>query len=189
MRLDELYKFCDGTLTSVRKVLHDIASSLRMNYLPKRRWSKLDRKRSRIMIKMIDQKLFERRLMRNLEKFVGQFLSDTKVFTMTMEILLEPTSNKLCGRCLSRKTLSNDRLRPSRIEILWSMYYEAKVDYAAMMWEDLQYQIDNRQTKVRRREIMPYPRFTKAIIHHFMSQHKSIFKREGSPYHTIADDG
>ncbi|GKC66381.1 hypothetical protein Tco_1098979 [Tanacetum coccineum] len=35
---------------------------------------------------------------------------------------------------------------------------------------------------------MPYPRFTKAIIHHFMSQHKSIFKREGSPYHTIADD-
>nr|GEY08252.1 hypothetical protein [Tanacetum cinerariifolium] len=36
---------------------------------------------------------------------------------------------------------------------------------------------------------MPYLRFTKAIIHHFMSQDKSIFKREGSPYHTIADDG
>ncbi|GJU26930.1 hypothetical protein Tco_1165551 [Tanacetum coccineum] len=29
MCLDELYKFCDGTLSSVRKVLHDIASSLR----------------------------------------------------------------------------------------------------------------------------------------------------------------
>ncbi|GJZ11654.1 hypothetical protein Tco_0546413 [Tanacetum coccineum] len=28
---DELYKFCDGTLTSVRSVLHDIASSLRMD--------------------------------------------------------------------------------------------------------------------------------------------------------------
>nr|GEX16277.1 ribonuclease H-like domain-containing protein [Tanacetum cinerariifolium] len=36
---------------------------------------------------------------------------------------------------------------------------------------------------------MPYPRFTKAIIHHFMSQHKSITKREGSPHHTIDDDG
>ncbi|GKA89887.1 hypothetical protein Tco_0811699 [Tanacetum coccineum] len=71
MRSDELYKFCDGTLTSVRSVLHDIAFSLRMDYLPKRRWSKLDRKRSRIMIKYIDQQLFERRLMRNLEKFVG----------------------------------------------------------------------------------------------------------------------
>ncbi|GKF65779.1 hypothetical protein Tco_0192296, partial [Tanacetum coccineum] len=71
MRWDELYKFCDGTLTSVRRVLHDIASSLEMDYLPKRRWSKLDRKRSRIMIKAIDQQLFERRFMRNLEKFVG----------------------------------------------------------------------------------------------------------------------
>nr|GEW91218.1 hypothetical protein [Tanacetum cinerariifolium] len=43
----------------------------RMDYLPKRRSSKLDRKTSRIMIKAIDQQLFERRLMWNLEKFVG----------------------------------------------------------------------------------------------------------------------
>ncbi|GJX83191.1 hypothetical protein Tco_0332672 [Tanacetum coccineum] len=71
MRSDELYKFCDGTLTSVRTILHDIASRLRMDYLPKRRWSKLDKRRSHIMIKATDQQLFERRLMRNLEKFVG----------------------------------------------------------------------------------------------------------------------
>ncbi|GKC14906.1 hypothetical protein Tco_1011688 [Tanacetum coccineum] len=69
--IDALYKFCDGTLTSVQKVLHNIASNLRMEYLLKRRWSKLDRKRSHIMIKVIDQQLFERRLMRNLEKFVS----------------------------------------------------------------------------------------------------------------------
>ncbi|GKE01290.1 hypothetical protein Tco_1389273, partial [Tanacetum coccineum] len=37
MRFDELYKFCDGTLSFVRRVLHDIASSLEMDYLPKRR--------------------------------------------------------------------------------------------------------------------------------------------------------
>ncbi|GJZ93632.1 hypothetical protein Tco_0665835 [Tanacetum coccineum] len=43
MRFDELYKFCDGTLSFVRRVLHDIASSLEMDYLPKRRWSKIDR--------------------------------------------------------------------------------------------------------------------------------------------------
>ncbi|GJU92616.1 hypothetical protein Tco_1317372 [Tanacetum coccineum] len=34
---DELYKFCDGTLTSVQRLLHDIVSSLRMDDLPKRR--------------------------------------------------------------------------------------------------------------------------------------------------------
>ncbi|GJU28216.1 hypothetical protein Tco_1166837 [Tanacetum coccineum] len=71
MRSNKLYKFCDSTLTSVRRVLHDIASILEIYYLPKRTWSKLDRKRSRIMIKAINQQLFERRLMRNLEKFVG----------------------------------------------------------------------------------------------------------------------
>ncbi|GJV11140.1 hypothetical protein Tco_1352681 [Tanacetum coccineum] len=71
MRSDELYKFSDGTLTSVRTVLHDIDSNLRMDYLPKRIWCKVDKKRSHIMIKEIDQHLFERRLMRNLEKFVG----------------------------------------------------------------------------------------------------------------------
>ncbi|GJX05076.1 zf-CCHC domain-containing protein [Tanacetum coccineum] len=71
MRLDELYKFRDGTLSSVQRVLHDIASSLEMDYLPIRIWSKLYKKRSRIMIKAIDQQLFERRLMRNLEKFIG----------------------------------------------------------------------------------------------------------------------
>ncbi|GJR21097.1 hypothetical protein Tco_0969624 [Tanacetum coccineum] len=71
MLFNELYKFCDGTLSSVRRVLHDIASSFQMDYLPKRRRSKLDRKRSRVMIKAVDQQLFEKRLMRNLEKFVG----------------------------------------------------------------------------------------------------------------------
>ncbi|GJV17773.1 hypothetical protein Tco_1363096 [Tanacetum coccineum] len=71
MRSDELYKFSDETLTSVRSVLHDIASNLRMDYLPKRRWSNLDKHRSRIMIKAIDKLLLERRLTRSLEKFVG----------------------------------------------------------------------------------------------------------------------
>ncbi|GJU21670.1 hypothetical protein Tco_1155012 [Tanacetum coccineum] len=66
---------------------------------------------------------------------------------------------------------------------------DVNVDYAALIWEDLQYQIDNRQSKVRRREIMPFPRFTKFIINHFMSQHKSISKRQGSLYHTVDDDG
>ncbi|GJR27891.1 ribonuclease H-like domain-containing protein [Tanacetum coccineum] len=57
MRLDELYKFCDDTLLFVRRVFHDIASSLEIDYLPKRIWSKLDRKRSRVMIKAIDVSL------------------------------------------------------------------------------------------------------------------------------------
>ncbi|GJU39085.1 hypothetical protein Tco_1192042 [Tanacetum coccineum] len=37
MGSNELYKFRDDTLTSVQSVLYDIASSLRMDYLPKRK--------------------------------------------------------------------------------------------------------------------------------------------------------
>ncbi|GJX24038.1 hypothetical protein Tco_0228483 [Tanacetum coccineum] len=91
MRSDELYKFSDGTLTFVRSVLYDISLNLRMEYLPNRRWSNLNRQRSRIMIKAIDKMQLERRSF-------SQHQSDTKVFTMMMEILPEPTSNKLCGR-------------------------------------------------------------------------------------------
>nr|GEW99578.1 hypothetical protein [Tanacetum cinerariifolium] len=70
LRVKSCQKKLNITKPETFRVLHDIASSLRMDYLPKRRWSKLDRKRSRIMIKVIDQQLFERRLIRNLEKFV-----------------------------------------------------------------------------------------------------------------------
>ncbi|GJY28066.1 hypothetical protein Tco_0403833 [Tanacetum coccineum] len=71
MRSDELYKFYDGMLSSVKRVLHDIASNLEMDYLPKIHWSNMEMKRSCIMVKAIDKLLFERRMMRNLEKFVG----------------------------------------------------------------------------------------------------------------------
>ncbi|GJW16566.1 hypothetical protein Tco_0826031 [Tanacetum coccineum] len=61
-------QFCDGTLTSVRTVLYDIASNMRMDYLSKRTWSSLDKKRSHIMIKAIDQLLLERRFNEELGK-------------------------------------------------------------------------------------------------------------------------
>ncbi|GJY30788.1 hypothetical protein Tco_0414283, partial [Tanacetum coccineum] len=71
MRSDELYKFSDRTLTGRRTALDDITKNIRMEYLPKRRWSTLEKKRANIMIKEIDKQLKERRLMRSLEKFVG----------------------------------------------------------------------------------------------------------------------
>ncbi|GKD37234.1 hypothetical protein Tco_1257441, partial [Tanacetum coccineum] len=66
MRADELYKFSDGTLNDVRTALHDIAKGIRMEYLSKRKWSRLDKRRARVMVQDIDKQLYERRLMRNL---------------------------------------------------------------------------------------------------------------------------
>nr|GEU57114.1 hypothetical protein [Tanacetum cinerariifolium] len=71
MRSDKLYKFFDRTLSSVKSVLNDISSNLEMDYLPERHWSNLEMKRPHIMFKAIDKLLFEKRLMRNFEEFVG----------------------------------------------------------------------------------------------------------------------
>nr|GEW53811.1 hypothetical protein [Tanacetum cinerariifolium] len=75
MRSDELYKFCDGTLKSVRDTRHDMETNLRMGYnkaMPRRRWGNLDKIQFYIMVKDIDRQLLERRLMRSLEKLIGE---------------------------------------------------------------------------------------------------------------------
>ncbi|GJS59292.1 hypothetical protein Tco_0654076 [Tanacetum coccineum] len=71
MRSDELYKFSDGTLTRLLTSLEYITNNNNMEYLPKRRWSTLEKKRAHIMIKAINKLQKERRIMRSLEKFVG----------------------------------------------------------------------------------------------------------------------
>ncbi|GKB19756.1 hypothetical protein Tco_0853679 [Tanacetum coccineum] len=65
-----------------------------MEYLLQTVWRNVDRERAGAMIQAIDRQLRNRRLMRSLEKFI-EHQSDTQVITMKMEILLEPTSNKL----------------------------------------------------------------------------------------------
>ncbi|GJW45707.1 hypothetical protein Tco_0077353 [Tanacetum coccineum] len=66
----------------------------------------------------------------------------------------------IINKCLSGKTTSNDKLRKSRIDILWGMFYRENVDYPELIWEDIAYQIDHRKEKRSRRENMPFPRFT-----------------------------
>ncbi|GKF13825.1 hypothetical protein Tco_0055287, partial [Tanacetum coccineum] len=61
MRADELHKFSDGTLDDVRSALNDIA-------------------------KDIDKQLYERRLMQNLEKFIGgrEYGNDLRLLEWTI---------------------------------------------------------------------------------------------------------
>ncbi|GKD33675.1 hypothetical protein Tco_1249184 [Tanacetum coccineum] len=73
----------------------------------------------------------------------------------------------LINRSLSRKTTRLDKLRLSRAQILWGMYHQKNVDYVELLWEDFIYQIDNRTYK--KQEKMYYPRFTKVIIHYFLT--------------------
>ncbi|GKE12702.1 hypothetical protein Tco_1416253 [Tanacetum coccineum] len=69
------------------------------------------------------------------------------------------------------------------------MFYKENVDYPKLIWEDFAFQIDHKKEKKSRRETMPFSRFTKVIINHFLSQHKSLSNLKYQHYHTIKDDG
>ncbi|GJX70452.1 hypothetical protein Tco_0307623 [Tanacetum coccineum] len=88
MRSDELYKFSDGTLTRLLSSLEDITKNIDKEYLPKRRWSTLEKKRAYFMIKDINKLLKERRMMRSLEKFIGERF-DTSAGNPVKKILLK----------------------------------------------------------------------------------------------------
>ncbi|GKE55204.1 hypothetical protein Tco_1494389 [Tanacetum coccineum] len=77
MRSDKLYKFSDGTLIRLFSSLEDITKNFDMEYLPKRRWSNMEKKRSHFIIKDIKKLLKERRMMRSFEKFVSGRLYGT----------------------------------------------------------------------------------------------------------------
>nr|GEZ08350.1 hypothetical protein [Tanacetum cinerariifolium] len=71
MRIDELYKFSDGTLNDVRTALDDRLKEIQMNYLPQTIWRRSDKEIAAAMNPTIDKQLKTRRIMRSLEKFVG----------------------------------------------------------------------------------------------------------------------
>nr|GEV79897.1 reverse transcriptase domain-containing protein [Tanacetum cinerariifolium] len=68
MRIDEIHKFSDGTLTDVRTALDDRLTCIRMRYLPQTIWRKSDKDRAAAMIQAIDKRLKTRRIMRSLKR-------------------------------------------------------------------------------------------------------------------------
>ncbi|GKD17689.1 hypothetical protein Tco_1206847 [Tanacetum coccineum] len=94
----------------------------------------------------------------------------------------------IINRCISRKTTGLDRLRESIAQILWGMFNQKNVDYVALLWEDFMYQANNIEISSAHKEHMPYPRFTKVIINHFISKDKSISMRNRINLHTVRDD-
>ncbi|GJZ38356.1 hypothetical protein Tco_0584547 [Tanacetum coccineum] len=96
------------------------------------------------------------------------------------------TFASIINKCLCRKVSGLDKIRLSRVQILWGMYYKKNLDFVALIWEDLAYQIDNIDSK--KQDKMFYHRFTKIIIHHFLTKDKSILMRNKMFMHAARDD-
>nr|GEU80406.1 hypothetical protein [Tanacetum cinerariifolium] len=95
MRIDELHKFSDGTLTDVRTTLDDRLKGIRMRYLPQTIWMKSDKDRAAAMIQAIDKRLKTRKIMRSLDRFVGGRIENIGIVPTEMELILEHTQQAM----------------------------------------------------------------------------------------------
>ncbi|GJR18178.1 hypothetical protein Tco_0966705 [Tanacetum coccineum] len=53
----------------------------------------------------------------------------------------------IINKCLIGKTTALESLRLSRAQILWGMYHNKNVDYVYLLWEDLLFQVENKNSK------------------------------------------
>nr|GEX90874.1 hypothetical protein [Tanacetum cinerariifolium] len=90
IRIDELHKFSDGTLTDVRTALDDHLKGIRMQYLPQSIWRKSDKDKAAAMIQAIDKRLKTKRIMRNLERSI---LTDLQVTPTKPGRMTKPNSS------------------------------------------------------------------------------------------------
>nr|GEW66843.1 hypothetical protein [Tanacetum cinerariifolium] len=74
MQADELYKFSDETLKKVRDELHHRILDFCLGYndeMSRRKWTTIDKKKSELMVKLIDKQMRERGIIINLERLFG----------------------------------------------------------------------------------------------------------------------
>ncbi|GKD87931.1 hypothetical protein Tco_1359085 [Tanacetum coccineum] len=88
MRADELYKFSDGTLKTVRYELHYRILNFSLGYnkeMSRRKWTAIYKRRSELMVELIDKHMRERWIIRNLKRLVGaqELEMDYRLMTST----------------------------------------------------------------------------------------------------------
>nr|GEV49025.1 hypothetical protein [Tanacetum cinerariifolium] len=88
IRIDELYKFSDGTLIDVRTALDDRLKRIQMRYLPQTIWRKSDKDRAAAMIQAIDKRLKTRRIMRSLERLLQPNMDERQSHIRPTALLL-----------------------------------------------------------------------------------------------------
>ncbi|GJW85076.1 hypothetical protein Tco_1350200 [Tanacetum coccineum] len=52
----------------------------------------------------------------------------------------------IINKCLSGKTIALESRRLLRAQLLWGMYHNKKVDYVYLLWEDLVFQVENKNS-------------------------------------------
>ncbi|GJT48072.1 retrovirus-related pol polyprotein from transposon TNT 1-94, partial [Tanacetum coccineum] len=98
--------------------------------------------------------------------------------------LLQPwqTLYKIFSKCLTTRVTGWDQPPLQIMQMLYCIVNNIHVDYAELMWEGIYYSLHHPATSI------PYPRFTKIIISHYMTIFHEISRRVRDAYHNLQDD-
>nr|GEX81903.1 hypothetical protein [Tanacetum cinerariifolium] len=120
--------------------------------------------------------------------FLGHSAQIKTLTDVNINKLFQPwrSFGAVINKCLTGKSFGFDSFRLSQAKILWGLYHSRNIDYAFLIWEDFMYQVEHKNQK--KSNDMCYPRFTKVIIHHFMSKKLSIPRRNKVNWHYARDD-
>ncbi|GJU56962.1 hypothetical protein Tco_1234728 [Tanacetum coccineum] len=98
--------------------------------------------------------------------------------------LLQPwqTLCKIFYKCLTIRVTGCDQLPLQIMQMMYCFVNNIHVDYAELLWEGLYYSLHHPTSSI------PYPRFTKIIISHYMTCFPDISRRARDMYHNLQDD-
>ncbi|GJW43589.1 uncharacterized mitochondrial protein-like protein [Tanacetum coccineum] len=98
--------------------------------------------------------------------------------------LLQPwqTLCKIFSKCLTTRVTGWDQPPLQIMQMLYCFVNNIHVDYAELLWEGLYYSLHHPTSSI------PYPRFTKIIVNHYMTIFPDISRRARDMYHNLQDD-
>ncbi|GJZ76889.1 retrovirus-related pol polyprotein from transposon TNT 1-94 [Tanacetum coccineum] len=98
--------------------------------------------------------------------------------------LLQPwqTLCKIFSKCLTTRVTGWDQPPLQIMQMMYCFINNIHVDYAELLWEGLHYSLHHPTS------LIPYPRFTKIIISHYMTNFPEISRRVRDRYHNLKDD-
>ncbi|GJW39664.1 copia protein [Tanacetum coccineum] len=98
--------------------------------------------------------------------------------------LLQPwqTLCKISSKCLTTRITGWDQPPLQIMKMMYCFINNIHVDYAKLLWEGLHYYLHHPTSSI------PYPRFTKIIISHYMTNFPKISRRARDRYHNLKDD-
>ncbi|GKD02900.1 hypothetical protein Tco_1177874, partial [Tanacetum coccineum] len=98
--------------------------------------------------------------------------------------LLQPwqTLCKIFSKCLTTRDTGWDQPHLQIMQMMYCFINNIHVDYAELLWEGIYYSLHHPTTSI------PYPRFTKIIIGHYMTNFLEISRRARDAYHNLGND-